>query len=172
MWKDIIKVRHAGQYVLVALLLASLTSACAVLLESRAGDPGPRRVADARFPHGYSTSPHWKKLTQQPVFRKDVSLARELYGRIEPQMGPGTILVKEEYRLEKGQSHAMSVIGVMRRTDRPEDEINGGWSFEAYDPITKSRHDQDTAACVGCHTLQASNDYLFATPELLQHVEQ
>ena len=36
-----------------------------------------------------------------------------------------------------------------------------GWSFEAYDPGTKSSLGDNTA-CIGCHELQADNDYLFS----------
>lgn len=161
-------VRVIAHGALVGLMLVSLLEACATWRDSRAETRQTTAIADARFPHGYTTAPDWKKLTTKgPLYRPDVSVARDLYGRITPSLGPGTILLKEEYRFENGLPDKMSVIGVMRRTTDPAHARTGGWSFESYDPVTFHRLEEDTAACIGCHALQRDTDWRFAVGHTL-----
>ncbi len=92
-------------------------------------------------------------------------VARELYSDPRPDLGVGTVLVKEQYRLEGGEKGAMEFVGVMRRTGQGE---AGGWAFQAFDPTTRQQLTRDATACVGCHTLQADADYLFSDPAALR----
>lgn len=144
----------------LSLLALAPLGGCPAALDSRRADPSePEAVADAIFPVDYSTSPSWEKLTREPIYRKDVRVAREIYGKLKPDLGVGTILVKEEYQTGGVGNRAMAVIGVMRRTgEGPYD----GWSFEAYDPVTHSSKHTEVAACIGCHTLQKDDGYRFA----------
>ena len=151
-----------GRVALGAVLLLGLgLGACATAVNSRALEAPPRRVAAPTFPHNYATSPLYRKLTEAPIYRREEQVAHEVYGRITPDYGVGTVLVKEEFLVIPGEPRDMRVIGVMRRTADPEDAATGGWSFEAYDPATGSDADQDIAGCVSCHTLQKDSDYRF-----------
>ena len=152
----------AGLLCAAVLASACLVGACKTAVDSRAIYRPKHIAADPEFPHGYATSPQWTKLSTEAIYRSDVKTVRELYGKVKPGLGVGTILVKEEYSFEPGKPREMIVIGVMRRTGAAEDADTGGWSFAAFDPKSKSRYGQDTAACIGCHLLQKDDDWVFA----------
>lgn len=142
-----------------ALALVFLLSACGV---RPAGDGGAGGGgSDQAFPEGYQV---WAHVNAETIVREDEAVAREIYAAPAPALGPSTTLVKEEYQLVDGQKGGLSMVAVMRRTGSPS---HNGWSFLAFDPKTRQRADVDVAACVGCHTLQAANDYLFTPKEEL-----
>ena len=115
----------------------------------------PKVEGSPDFPTGYTS---WRKVNAQTIVRPDEHIAREIYARSAPNLGHGTVLVKEQYKLVGGAKGPLVEIDVMRRTGAPD---NNGWSFAKYDPKTHARMGRDETACIGCHTLRADHDYLF-----------
>jgi hypothetical protein len=118
-------------------------------------------VETAGWPAGYQT---WKKVNDETLVRADdtVQVARELYSNQTPDLGPGAVLVKEEYSLSGGVKGALKSVAVMRRTGQGD---TNGWEFLVYDGQTRQRG--DNSRCVGCHVLQEDNDYLFSPIDTL-----
>ncbi|MCB9730495.1 MAG: cytochrome P460 family protein [Deltaproteobacteria bacterium] len=118
------------------------------------GESGP--TGDPDFPNDYR---QWHQVNDQTIVREDEGVAREIFANPQGDLGPGTVLVKEQYRYDGGAKGPLEFVGVMRRTGTGE---AGGWSFQAFDPTTRQLLGKDSTACVGCHTLQADSDYLFS----------
>jgi hypothetical protein len=110
----------------------------------------------AGFPEGYT---QWKKVNAETIVREEEKIAREVYAQVVDGLGPGTVLVKEQYAYEGGTKGALQLIAVMRRT--ADSTRNKGWTFAGYDPTTKASKGEETA-CTGCHSLQEDNDFLFS----------
>jgi hypothetical protein len=106
----------------------------------------------------------WKKINSDTLIRPNdaVQVARELFTNQTPDLGPGAVLVKEEYSLSGGTKGALKRVAVMRRTGQGE---TNGWEFLVYDGETRQLG--DNSRCVGCHVLQEDNDYLFSPIDTL-----
>ena len=140
--------------VCVMALAIAATAACPAKDGKKDGDgqSGPKPAAD--FPTGYTT---WKKANAETIVREEEKIAREVYAKATDGLGAGTVLVKEQYSYENGTKGRLKLIAVMRRgADRAK---NKGWEFAVYDPATKTAG--DNTACLGCHSLQEDNDFLF-----------
>jgi len=115
-------------------------------------------VATNGWPAGYQA---WSKIhpsTLVPGPDETKQVARELYVQATPDAGVGTVLVKELYAFADGAKGPLQSVAVMRRTGGVD---NNGWEFMAFDPNTKQK--QPEAQCVGCHSIQEDNDYLFSS---------
>lgn len=146
--------------ILVALPMLALALSCG------GGDtkptPKPEPKAAAGLPDGYTT---WTKVNAETIVREEEGLAREIYADVKPDFGKDTVLVKEEYAWADGALGELAHVAVMRRTGG---ETNNGWEFAAFDAATKEPVEGfDAAGCVGCHTLQIDNDFLFTPRDAL-----
>ena len=109
------------------------------------------------WPAGYVT---WNKInptTLTPGPDETKQIARELYAQVTPNVGVGSVLVKEQFTFVDGAKGALKQVAVMRRTAGAE---NNGWEFLAFDPTTRQR--VQSSQCVGCHVIQEDNDYMFS----------
>ncbi|MGM0575461.1 MAG: cytochrome P460 family protein [Myxococcota bacterium] len=138
---------------LAFVMLAAGLAACGPMETEEA----PRSAAHPDYPDDYKS---WKHVNDAPIVREDEGIVREIYTLPAPELGQGTVIVKEQYRLAPGGGKGdMEFVGVMRRTGA---DVNNGWVFQAFDPSTKREAAaMDSTACVGCHTLQEGNDFLF-----------
>jgi hypothetical protein len=141
-----------------ALLLAGAMAGCK---KSQVEDT-PKESGDPDFPSDYR---QWTKVNAETIVREDEGVARELFAKAVGDLESGSVLVKEQFRLEGGTKGALELVAVMRRSGRGE---AGGWEFSAFDPTTRQKVAHDATACVGCHTLQADSDYLFSERSALQ----
>lgn len=138
--------------VLIATLTTMLT-AC-----PKGEDPN---APDKDWPAQYQT---WKKVNAETLIKEDEGVAREIYANSKPDLGVGTVLVKEQYKLAEGAKGALTQVAVMKR--EAAEGPNNGWVFKAFDPNTKKAVG-DATACLGCHSLQAENNFVFSPKESL-----
>ncbi len=148
-------------WLMTCLALAALTVGAACGGGETKPQPKPKAEAPPGFPDGYAT---WHKANAETILRDEEGLAREIYADAKPDLAKDTVLVKEQYALAEGAVGELQQIAVMRRG---ADEANAGWSFTVYDPKTKKELEDGASACVGCHTLQIDNDYLFTARDAL-----
>jgi hypothetical protein len=118
-------------------------------------------VHEKDWPAGYRG---WSKINDTTIVRTDEEVAREIYAKTTAGLGQGTVLVKEDYALVSGQKGALQMIAVMQRGTGSE---HNGWQFFAFNPKTKKKDADGASGCVGCHSLRASNDYLYTAKDKL-----
>ena len=142
----------------VLVAIALLVSAVGVVgcAGSQTSDEPSKPKAAPGFPEGYAT---WKKVNEATIIRAEEKIAREVYAQKIGDLGPGSVLVKEQYSYAGGVKGELQLIAVMRRGS--DSSTDGGWSFAGYDPQTRQAKGE-IVACKGCHSLQEDNDFLFS----------
>ena len=146
---------------LFALSLLALGGLALGACTDKRGTEVPEAQADPDWPEAYAT---WTRVNGETIVRPDEGVARELYAKAAPDLGVGTVLVKEEHGLVEGAIGGVTRVAVMKRTGGTR---IGGWSFLSFDPATRQRVDDEVASCEGCHTLRADADYLFTDRDAL-----
>ena len=141
------------------LLLTFLSITLVACPRIRKGEVQPVESAEPTngWPDGYTG---WNKLnavTLAPSPDETKQIARELFAKTTPNIGLGSILVKEQYDFVGGMKGSLRQVAVMRRSGGA---ANNGWEFLAFDPATKQR--VDSSQCVSCHVIQDFNDYMFS----------
>ena len=159
------------------ICLVYVLGACSSWLPASSDEPPGMPESRNEFPKEYrSEGSEWKKLVA--FARGEGRLSSlpgppepsrlyytQIYGLIEPGFGVGTILIKEEnlslrpWGSEEATHESVTALSVMRRSKDPLYQETGGWSFEAYDPKTFLRLEDESTQCLNCHRTYSHQDW-------------
>jgi hypothetical protein len=118
--------------------------------------------ATATFPAGYE---NWERFNAEPIKRPEHNETRMLYfnkvaaGRGSGEYPVGSVLVKAQYRADKGMEGPPYPLSVMRKGGGGK---QNGWRFGMYDARRYMQLPFDQDLCILCHQQRAQNDYVFS----------
>lgn len=149
--------------------------ACVVGCSQPAAKGDKPASPETAFPANYTA---WKKVNASPIIREGEQQVRNLYANDvalsrsgpSPAFPIGSILVKEERQLlnEGGKVRPGDVyrVSVMFKVGkRVGNEVMAGWSFKAFDPLTKQEFPKDRVdpdGCYFCHADAGQRDYVYS----------